>query len=88
MSPKSRTLLMAALLAGAVLVPSAGQAHDYPYCLQGDNNGIPGDCSYSTYQQCQATASGTTDYCGINPRVAFQPPAVASPRHRHRRHGW
>ena len=33
--------------------------------------GYPGDCSYSTYVQCQASASGTIDGCGINPRYAY-----------------
>jgi len=41
------------------------------YCVQGPNMGYPGDCSYSTYAQCQASASGTIDGCGINPRYAY-----------------
>lgn len=46
-------------------------AYDYPYCLQGRTVGIPGECSYQTYEQCQASASGRGLYCNINPRVAF-----------------
>lgn len=46
-------------------------AHDYPYCLQGRSYGYPGSCSFTTYAQCEATASGTDSACGINPRVAF-----------------
>ena len=85
MTPGSRTLLMAALLAGAAFAPSAGQAqgYDYPYCVQGENLGWPGDCSYSSYEQCQATASGTDDSCGINPRFAFRQPDVRPQRRRH-----
>ena len=41
------------------------------YCVQRPNMGYPGDCSYSTYAQCQASASGTIDGCGINPRYAY-----------------
>lgn len=40
------------------------------YCLQGADAGYPGDCSFSTYAQCMATASGTLNDCGINPRYA------------------
>jgi hypothetical protein len=67
-------LAMMALTAGCVvtLATSApAAAYDYPWCLQGRNEGIPGDCSYQTYAQCQASASGRFAYCNINPRVAF-----------------
>ena len=37
---------------------SPAAAYDYPYCLQGRGVGIPGDCSYATYAQCMASASG------------------------------
>ena len=87
MTLRLRTLVMAGVLAGAALAPSSGHAQDYPYCLQGANYGYPGDCSFSSYQQCQATAAGLLDSRGINPRVAYQPPAVIGPRHHHRR-GW
>jgi len=42
------------------------------YCLQGADAGYPGNCSFSTYAQCMATASGTNNGCGINPRYAFK----------------
>jgi hypothetical protein len=41
------------------------------YCLQGRKWGYPGNCQFSSYPQCMATASGTIAYCGINPRYAF-----------------
>jgi hypothetical protein len=53
----------------AIISPAA--AHDYPYCLQGKQLGYPGSCEFETFQQCQATASGTDSACGINPMVAF-----------------
>jgi hypothetical protein len=67
-------LAMMAVTAGCVatlatFAPAA--AYDYPWCLQGRNEGIPGDCSYQTYAQCEASASGRFAYCNINPRVAF-----------------
>jgi hypothetical protein len=33
--------------------------------------GYPGNCQFASYQQCLATASGTSASCGINPRYAF-----------------
>ena len=41
------------------------------YCLQGRIWGYPGNCQFSSYAQCMATASGTDAYCGINPQYAF-----------------
>ena len=67
-------LTMAALSAAAIITtittgPAA--AYDYPWCAQGRGVGVPGDCSYQTYGQCMASASGRNLYCNINPRVAF-----------------
>ncbi|RTE91601.1 DUF3551 domain-containing protein [Bradyrhizobium sp. LVM 105] len=42
------------------------------YCLQGRRWGYPGNCQFSTYAQCMATASGTIDSCGLNPTYAFR----------------
>lgn len=41
------------------------------YCLQGRIWGYPGNCQFSTYAQCAATASGTDAYCGPNPYYLF-----------------
>ena len=54
-----------------VATPAAAGSHDYPWCIQGKQEGYPGDCGYQTFQQCQASASGRNASCGINPRVAF-----------------
>jgi hypothetical protein len=70
-------LVISALLAAgaAMTVGSApAVAFDYPYCLQGRDMGIPGDCLYRSYDECMAAASGRAAYCNINPRVAFGPP--------------
>jgi uncharacterized protein DUF3551 len=58
----------------ATLAPAA--AYDYPWCVQGKGVGIPGDCSYQSYEQCLASASGRGLYCNSNPRAAlnFQRP--------------
>lgn len=65
--------ILALLSAGAATLagPTPAAAYDYPWCIQGRGWGIPGDCSYRTYAQCMATASGRDVYCNVNPRVAF-----------------
>ena len=43
-------------------------ARDYPFCIKGcDFGGGAGDCSFSSYQQCLATASGRDATCAANP---------------------
>jgi hypothetical protein len=49
----------------------AREAIQDSYCLQGRSWGYPGNCQFSSYGQCMATASGTDAYCGINPMKAF-----------------
>jgi hypothetical protein len=55
----------------ALPASAQGDRYDYPYWLQGGDYGYPGLCYFTSYQQCQATASGTLSYCGTNPRFAF-----------------
>jgi hypothetical protein len=62
--------------AASLLVTGAGftlpaQAQEYPYCLQGRETGIPGDCNYRSYRECMASASGRNAFCGRNPRFAY-----------------
>ena len=63
-------LVVVSALAAVDLISPAAAAQDQ-YCLQGRQWGYPGNCLFSTYQQCMATASGTNSYCGINPMRAF-----------------
>jgi hypothetical protein len=39
------------------------------FCIQGDDygDGTIGDCSFSSYEQCQASASGRAARCAANP---------------------
>lgn len=67
-----RTLFLAlatsaTILATGVTTVAAGE---YRYCLQGDDYAGAGDCGFTSYQQCQASASGRTAYCGTNPYLA------------------
>jgi hypothetical protein len=65
--------VIAVLAAGAATFAGSAPAaaYDYPYCVQGRGVGVPGDCSYQTYAQCMASASGRGVYCNVNPRAAL-----------------
>jgi hypothetical protein len=79
--------ILAVLAAGAATMAGAtpAAAYDYPWCIQGGGWGVPGDCSYRSYAECMATASGRRVYCNINPRVAFGGDRRDRP-HRHYRY--
>lgn len=83
-----RKFFLAALAAGAVAaigaVPDAARARDYPFCIKGHGYESPvGDCSFDTYQQCLATASGRFNYCDVNPFYAYPETRIAHPRKPH-----
>ena len=65
-------LSVAAIVTGFGLPTVPASAHEYPYCLQGTRWGYPGNCQFSTYEECRRTASGTDDYCDVNPRAAYR----------------
>jgi hypothetical protein len=75
-------LCCAASLTGAL--PAA--ARDFPFCIKGcDFAAGRGDCSFSSYQQCQATASGRDAYCDANPnfsKAELQPDRTRLTRRR------
>jgi hypothetical protein len=49
--------------AASVISPPPAAARDYPFCIKGCDFGSGrGDCSFSSYQQCQASASGRDAY--------------------------
>jgi Protein of unknown function (DUF3551) len=52
---------------GSMAPVQAAEAVQDNYCLQGRNSGYPGNCEFSSLRQCMASASGTSDGCGINP---------------------
>jgi len=43
------------------------------YCLQGDAWGYSGDCRFSTFEACRATASGIGGTCDRNPMSNHYP---------------
>jgi hypothetical protein len=72
-----QTMLPAIALAGmlAVANPSPAKAEiDYPYCMKVYVRGGPyTDCSYSTLAQCQASASGRSALCYLDPFYEGKP---------------
>lgn len=84
---KTILAVMTVLAAGAASTAGSAPAaaYDYPWCAQGHGFGIPGDCSYQTYEACKASASGRFLYCNINPRVAYgqQQRRARSSRHHY-----
>ena len=84
--------LLGLVSAGAVMTAGTrpAAAFDFPYCLQGNEIGMPGECTYPSYEACEMAASGRGLYCNINPRVAFlppPPPQAYEPAPEPRRHG-
>jgi hypothetical protein len=82
--------LWAAIAAGALastgILSAPAQARDYPFCIKFKSYAGPrGDCSFDTYQQCLATASGRLAWCDTNPYFVYPEPRVAYPR-KPRRH--
>jgi hypothetical protein len=73
MENEMKTLLIgfsaASLASLAFANPS--YAREYKYCLYEGMVQTAGDCSFATYQQCAASASGRVADCKINPRYAF-----------------
>jgi hypothetical protein len=65
-----RGSLWALMAIGAIAAidPAPAAARELPFCIKGCDFGSGlGDCSFSSYQQCQMTASGRDAYCDANP---------------------
>ena len=54
-------------LAIAGMAPAGAVGTRYPFCLQGNDSPGLSNCTFTSYQQCQATASGRFLYCVANP---------------------
>lgn len=80
-----RTAIMALLILVGSL-PAAHAERDYPWCVVGDDLGWPGECMYSTREQCMASAYGRWNTtCDINPRVRFRQQPEPAPKERRQR---
>ena len=59
---------LTAIGAFAAIDVAPAVAGGMPFCIKGcDFGGGAGDCSFSSYQQCLATASGRDATCAANP---------------------
>jgi Protein of unknown function (DUF3551) len=88
-----RVLALAILTVVTVLTTAPVVAQTYggnsPFCLQsyGMGGGYAIDCGYTTMAQCQATASGLSATCLINPYYAnAQVPRGPTSRQSRRAH--
>jgi hypothetical protein len=64
-----RKAIWALMVIGAFAATDAAPAvaGGMPFCIKGCDFGGAGDCSFSSYQQCLATASGRDATCAANP---------------------
>jgi hypothetical protein len=94
---KSRSYALAGMIAGAIgaatiLIAASAQAQtydpNYPVCLQvyqGSMVDYYFECGYTSIEQCQASASGRSAQCVVNPY--YEGPVKPAPRHqRHHPH--
>jgi len=65
-----RHVVLALLAAGGLAMvgaPAEAVGTRYPFCIQGDEYPGLSNCTFTSYEQCQATASGRLLYCIENP---------------------
>jgi hypothetical protein len=66
-----RSAILALLAAGGLAAvggtPAGAVGTSYPFCIQGDEYPGLSNCTFSGYEQCQATASGRNLQCIENP---------------------
>ena len=60
-------VLAAIGLAALGAAPAEAVGTRYPFCLQGDEYPGLSYCTFTSYEQCQATASGRDATCAENP---------------------
>jgi hypothetical protein len=66
-----RNVILGLLAAGGLAVvgvaPAEAVGTRYPFCIQGDEYPGLSNCGFTSYEQCQATASGRRLWCIANP---------------------
>jgi hypothetical protein len=84
-----RNIVLIALAVSGLALSGAHPAHAvgtrYPFCIQG--NEFPGlsNCTFTSYDQCMATASGRFLTCVANPYFAGGTDDPYAYRNRHHR---
>jgi hypothetical protein len=66
------TFLLATAVGLALLgaAPANAVGTRYPFCIQGDDQPGLSNCTFTSYEQCAATASGRRLWCIPNPYYA------------------
>jgi hypothetical protein len=71
MRDSMRRLILGALaasgLAAVGALPAEAVGTRYPFCITGDDQPGLSNCTFVSYEQCQATASGRRLWCTANP---------------------
>jgi hypothetical protein len=73
---RKAVLALMALSVACAIDAAPAVAGGMPFCIKGcdfGGGGGAGDCSFSSYQQCQATASGRDATCAANPYFSANP---------------
>src|ERR1044072_9233417 len=78
-----RRVILALLIASGVAAlgtaPAQAVGTRYPFCIQGDEQPGLSNCTFTSYEQCAATASGRRLYCIPNPYYAGARGSDAAP---------
>lgn len=75
------TLAVTTGLIGGTTPSRAWGSGNLQWCAQNVTYNPTGDCSYASFEQCQATISGIGGDCIQNPRLAYDP-SYGDPRER------
>jgi hypothetical protein len=83
-----RQIRLAALAASSLAflntAPAQAVGSRHPFCLQGPQYPALSTCTFDTYAQCQATASGRDLYCIANPYFVGESDDPYAYRNRYR----
>jgi hypothetical protein len=83
-----RILALAVVAIGTIAAATTARAQtyspDYPVCLHVYGRSSHIECGYTSIPQCQATASGRSAQCEVNPYFAYAEPPVHVYRRHHR----
>lgn len=75
-------VLTACGLAAIGAAPAEAFGTRYPFCLQGDEYPGLSYCTFTSYEQCQASASGRILQCIANPYYVAEPTPPPSADYR------
>jgi hypothetical protein len=87
-----RNLVLALMTASGLAMigtaPAEAVGTRHPFCMQGKEHPALSDCTWDSYEQCQATASGQYLWCIQNPYFVGGDPRADRSRHRAPRGGY